>query len=82
MSPATRRRLGKSGMLKRGEYAPPASMIAEEMGMGGRGRELMPTGEELDELIASGFEIKKGGGKVKRRMGGKVRGFGKALRGY
>ena len=82
MSPATRRRLGMSGMLKRGVYAPPASMVAEEMGLGSRGRAKMPTGEELDELIASGFEIKKGGGKVKRRMGGKVRGYGKALRGY
>ncbi len=42
----------------------------------------MPTGKELDDLIADGFQIKKGGGKVKRRMGGKVRGYGKALRGY
>jgi hypothetical protein len=82
MSPATRRRLGKSGMLKRGEYAPPASMVGEEMGMGGRGREMMPTGKELEELISSGFEIKKYGGKVRRRMGGQVRGYGKALRGY
>tara|TARA_R100000988_G_scaffold81378_1_gene44668 strand:+ start:2210 stop:2851 length:642 start_codon:yes stop_codon:yes gene_type:complete len=82
MSPATRRRLGKSGMLKRGEYAPPASMVGEEMGMGGRGSEMMPTGKELEELISSGFEIKKYGGKVRRRMGGQVRGYGKALRGY
>ena len=43
---------------------------------------MMPTGKELDDLIASGFESKKYGGKVKRRMGGKVRGYGKALRGY
>tara|TARA_R100000700_G_scaffold12202_1_gene17493 strand:- start:8 stop:646 length:639 start_codon:yes stop_codon:yes gene_type:complete len=81
MSPATRRRLGMSGMLKRGEYAPPRQMVEEAMGAR-RGREMMPTGKELDDLIASGFQIKKGGGKVKRRMGGKVRGFGKALRGY
>ena len=81
MSPATRRRLGKSGMLKRGEYAPPREMVEEAMGAR-RGSEMMPTGKELDDLIASGFEIKKYGGKVKRRMGGKVRGFGKALRGY
>lgn len=81
MSPATRRRLGKSGMLKRGEYAPPREMVEEAMGAR-RGSEMMPTGKELDDLIASGFEIKKYGGKVKRRMGGKVRGYGKALRGY
>jgi len=43
---------------------------------------MMPTGKELDELISSGFEIKKGVGQVKRRMGGQVRGYGKALRGY
>jgi hypothetical protein len=81
MSPATRRRLGKAGMLKRGEYAPPREMVEEAMGAR-RGSEMMPTGKELDDLIASGFEIKKYGGKVKRRMGGKVRGYGKALRGY
>ena len=81
MSRATRRRLGMSGMLKPGEYAPPRQMVEEAMGAG-RGREMMPTGKDLDDLIADGFEIKKGGGKVKRRMGGKVRGFGKALRGY
>ena len=81
MSRATRRRLGMSGMLKPGEYAPPRQMVEEAMGAR-RGREMMPTGKELDDLIASGFQIKKGGGKVKRRMGGKVRGFGKALRGY
>ena len=81
MSPATRRRLGKSGMLKRGEYAPPREMVEEAMGAR-RGSEMMPTGKELDDLIASGFEIKKYGGKVKRRMGGQVRGYGKALRGY
>jgi hypothetical protein len=81
MSPAARRRLGKSGMLKRGEYAPPREMVEEAMGAR-RGSEMMPTGKELDDLIASGFEIKKYGGKVKRRMGGKVRGYGKAMRGY
>ena len=81
MSSATRRRLGERGMLKRGEYAPPRQMVEESMGAG-RGREMMPTGKELDDLIASGFQVKKYGGKVKRRMGGKVRGYGKAQRGY
>jgi len=82
VSPETYKRQKRTGQRRRGEYAPPASMIAEEMGMGGRGREMMPTGKELEELISSGFEIKKYGGKVKRRMGGQVRGYGKALRGY
>jgi|TARA_R110000823_G_scaffold225931_1_gene353681 hypothetical protein len=81
MSSAARRRLGKSGMLKRGEYAPPASMIQDIMGAG-RGREMMPTGKELDDLIKDGFQVKAYGGKVKRRMGGKVKGYGKAKRGY
>jgi hypothetical protein len=78
----TRKRLKRTGMLREGEYAPPASMISEEMGLSRKGREMMPTGKELEELISSGFEIKKYGGKVKRRMGGQVRGYGKALRGY
>ena len=82
MSPETYKRQKRTGQRRRGEYAPPASMIGEEMGMGGRGREMMPTGKELEELISSGFEIKKYGGKVRRRMGGQVRGYGKALRGY
>jgi hypothetical protein len=56
-------------------------MVEESMGAR-RGREMMPTGKELDDLIASGFQVKKYGGKVKRRMGGKVRGYGKAMRGY
>ena len=82
MSPETYKRQKRTGQRRRGEYAPPASMVGEEMGMGGRGREMMPTGKELEELISSGFEIKKYGGKVRRRMGGQVRGYGKALRGY
>ena len=82
MSPETYKRQKRTGQRRRGEYAPPADFIGDEMGMGRRGREMMPTGKELDELISSGFEIKKGGGQVKRRMGGQVRGYGKALRGY
>ena len=82
MSPETYKRQKRTGQRRKGEYAPPASMIGEEMGMGGRGREMMPSGKELEELISSGFEIKKYGGKVRRRMGGQVRGYGKALRGY
>ena len=78
MSSATRQRLGRSGMLKKGEYAPPSSMIAEDMGLGGKGS--LPTEQEIKAL--SGFEFMQKGGKVKRRMGGKVRGYGKALRGY
>jgi len=82
MSPETYKRQKRTGQRRRGEYAPPADFIGDEMGLGRRGREMMPTGKELDELISSGFEIKKYGGKVKRRMGGQVRGYGKALRGY
>ena len=48
------------------------------MGLGGKGS--LPTEEQLRGM--GGFEIKKYGGKVKRRMGGKVRGYGKAMRGY
>ena len=58
-------------------------MISEEMGLTGRGSEMLPTGKELDDLISSGFEIKKAGGVVKRRMGGMVtKGYGAAKRGY
>ena len=79
----TRKRLKRTGMLREGEYAPPASMVGEEMGMGGRGSEMMPTGKELEALISSGFEIKKSGGVVKRRMGGMItKGYGAAKRGY
>tara|TARA_R110000765_G_scaffold341475_1_gene431575 strand:- start:59 stop:739 length:681 start_codon:yes stop_codon:yes gene_type:complete len=79
----TRKRLKRTGMLREGEYAPPASMISEEMGLTGRGSEMLPTGKELDDLISSGFEIKKAGGMVKRRMGGMVtKGYGAAKRGY
>jgi|TARA_R110002012_G_scaffold38797_2_gene107625 hypothetical protein len=82
MSSETYKRQKRTGQRRRGEYAPPADFIGDEMGLGGRGSEMMPTGKELEELISSGFEIKKYGGKVKRRMGGQVRGYGKALRGY
>ena len=37
MSPETYKRQKRTGQRRRGEYAPPASMIAEEMGMGARG---------------------------------------------
>jgi len=86
MSPARKRSLiaqGKAkmtpkGMEDTGEFAPSAGSIAEEMGLGGKGS--LPTEEQLRGM--GGFEIKKYGGKVKRRMGGKVRGYGKAQRGY
>ena len=79
----TRNRLRRTGLLQEGEYAPPASMVREAMGMTGRDSEMLPTGKELDDLISSGFEIKKHGGKVKRRMGGMItKGYGAAKRGY
>ena len=71
-------RMTKQGMKGTGEFAPSRQSIAEDMGIGGRGS--LPTEEQLRGM--GGFEIKKYGGKVKRRMGGKVRGYGKALRGY
>ena len=71
-------RMTKQGMKGTGEFAPSARSIAEEMGLGGKGS--LPTEEQLRGM--GGFEIKKYGGKVKRRMGGKVRGYGKAQRGY
>ena len=57
----------KSVIRPTGEFAPPASMIAEEMGLKGKGQ--LPTAEEAKEL---GLTIKKYGGKVKRNMGGPV----------
>ena len=86
MSPARKRklieqgkaRMTKGGMKETGEFAPSAGSIAEEMGIGGKGS--LPTEEQLRGM--GGFEFMKKGGKIKRRMGGKVRGFGKALRGY
>ena len=71
-------RMTKQGMKGTGEFAPSRQSIAEEMGLGGKGS--LPTEEQLRGM--GGFEIKKYGGKVKRRMGGKVRGYGKAMRGY
>ena len=86
ISPARKRKLiaqGKAKMTSKGlkdtgEFAPSAGSIAEEMGIGGRGS--LPTEEQLRGM--GGFEFMKKGGTVKRRMGGKVRGYGKALRGY
>ena len=59
MSPATYKRQRRTGRRRKGEYAPPASMLGEEMSRGGRGREMMPSGKEREELISSGCEIKK-----------------------
>tara|TARA_R100000700_G_scaffold11769_2_gene16841 strand:+ start:83 stop:784 length:702 start_codon:yes stop_codon:yes gene_type:complete len=86
ISPARKRKLiaqGKAKMTSKGlkdtgEFAPSARSIAEEMGIGGRGS--LPTEEQLRGM--GGFEFMKKGGTIKRRMGGKVRGYGKALRGY
>ena len=52
-------------------------MIAEEMGLKGQGK--LPTAKEAEEL---GLTIKKYGGKVKRNMGGPVRGVGAATKGF
>ena len=68
---------GKSVVKPTGEFAPPASMIAEQMGLRGRGK--LPTAKEAEDF---GLTVKKYGGKIKRNMGGPVRGVGKATRGF
>ena len=69
---------GKKKLISTGEYAPSRQVIAEEMGLGGKGK--LPTEAELDAM--GGFEIRMGGGKVKRNMGGPVRGVGAARQGF
>ena len=69
---------GKKKLVPTGEYAPSRQVIAEEMGLGGKGK--LPTEAELDAM--GGFEIRMGGGKVKRNMGGPVRGVGAARQGF
>ena len=69
---------GKKKLISTGEYAPSRQVIAEEMGLLGKGK--LPTEAELDAM--GGFEIRMGGGKVKRNMGGPVRGVGAARQGF
>lgn len=69
---------GKSKLVETGKYAPPASQIAEEMGIGAS-RGVAPTEKELRAM--GGFEIKKAGGKV-RGVGAATRGFGRANYSY
>jgi hypothetical protein len=58
-----------------GEYAPPASQIADEMGLSG-----MIDADEIMEL--GGFEIRKSGGQIKYKKKGGPIGCGAAQRGY
>lgn len=58
-----------------GEYAPPASQIADEMGLSG-----MIDPDEIMEL--GGFEIRKSGGQIKYKKKGGPVGCGAAQRGY
>jgi len=58
-----------------GEYAPPASQIADEMGLSG-----MIDPDEIMEL--GGFEIRKSGGQIKYKKKGGPIGCGAAQRGY
>ena len=58
-----------------GEYAPPASQTAREMGLTGKIDE-----DEIMEL--GGFEIRRGGGQIKYKKKGGPIGVGKALGGY
>jgi len=70
---------GKKKLVTTGEYAPAKEVIAEDI-LGSPG--VLPSGKELDDLISSGFEVRKGGGKIYRRAGGAIRGWGAATRGY
>ena len=69
---------GKKKLVSTGEYAPARETIAEEMGLSGKGR--LPTEADIEKM--GGFEINKHGGKVKRNMGGPVRGVGAARQGF
>jgi hypothetical protein len=73
-----RNKKGKSVLAGTGKYAPPASQIAEEMGIGAS-RGVRPTEKELRDM--GGFEIRKSGGKV-RGVGAAKKGFGKAKYSY
>ena len=91
MSPAQRRRRVAQGLVGGprpqrnpdsrtnirdvGEYAPPASQIAKEMGLTGKIDE-----DEIMKL--GGFEIRRGGGQIKYKKKGGPIGVGKALGGY
>ena len=68
---------GKKKLVSTGEYAPAKEVIAEEFA-GYTG--ILPSEKQMKDL--GGFEFHKGGGKVYRRAGGAVRGWGKAQRGY
>ena len=69
-------RAGRKEQVKDiGEYAPPASQTAREMGLTGKIDE-----DEIMEL--GGFEIRRGGGQIKYKKKGGPIGVGKALGGY
>ena len=87
--------IGKDGRRKlvtTGKFAPPASEVARDMGRGADPKEKVSgikrsdeqyegSGDSFNPLLGV-FDARKYGGKVKRRMGGKVKGYGKAQRGY
>ena len=69
---------GKRSIRTTGKFASPQSMVAEEMGLGGKG--VLPTEEEAK---AMGLTVKKSGGSIiKRNKGGAVRGVGQAIKGF
>ena len=69
---------GKKKLVSTGEYAPARETVADEMGLSGKGR--LPTEADIEKM--GGFETNKHGGKVKRNMGGPVRGVGAARQGF
>ena len=70
---------GKKKLVTTGEYAPAKEVIAEDI-LGSPG--VLPSGKKLDDLLSSGFEVRKGGGTIYRLAGGAIRGWGAATRGY
>ena len=83
---------GKRKLVTTGKFAPPASEVARDMGRKADPEKKVSGVKRSDEQyegsgdafnpLLEAFDPKKYGGKVKRRMGGKVKGYGKAMRGY
>ena len=83
---------GKRKLVTTGKFAPPASEVARDMGRKADPKKQVSgikrsdeqyegSGDSFNPLLGV-FDARKYGGKVKRRMGGKVKGYGKAQRGY
>ena len=76
---------GKRSIVTTGKFSSPRSMVADEMGLTGRGA--LPTEEEAKGMGMSIKSFKSGSGKktigmVKKNIGGPVHGVGQAMRGF